>query len=329
MAVLFFNFRTTAQSQAKLTTSASMAEGVYPGSSSFYYVESGGGIRKVENADPSKVKVKEWRVKLYKRGFPRTGNTNWGSISAPTAAAVMEKLKASQEFELRSNAFFGKGRVQDEVCTSFNPLGPIAILDGASGSAKDNDRGQAKEKLMEIVTQLKDFKDFKDKMMDMHDFVKNGPHGNFMESYIDEFTNAGLRAEATKTMLGDFTNSSMEKINARIAELDASMASLKSKKQKLANTFSQQRKAPANPGLTVTGTNEEKILKLTNMLLDLSQKASSAATNENEKELNAINVQMVSVLRALIQIYRQDPDMKEAMGLLEQQLALLEESTKN
>jgi hypothetical protein len=98
------------------------------GQSSFY-IDNGGTLQKVENGDPTKIKVIEWQVRLYKSGKPKGSNDNWGLITGLTAQTVMEKLKKAQNFELSYNNWAGRGRVPDDVFTYFNALGPIAKVE--------------------------------------------------------------------------------------------------------------------------------------------------------------------------------------------------------
>ena len=97
-----------------------------------YYIRSGKNITKVENSDPSKLNVTEWQVLLFKKGAAKVVGTQWGMITGKSASYVMSQLKKDQDFELRFNAFIGKGRVQDDVFTCFNALGPVAVVEDAS-----------------------------------------------------------------------------------------------------------------------------------------------------------------------------------------------------
>ena len=89
-------------------------------SQSTFYIQDRNGISKVENGDPSQMDVNMWQVRLYNRGVPKSGDNYWGTIEGNSADEVMQKLKTQQEYELKINSFFGKGRVQDEKLTHFN-----------------------------------------------------------------------------------------------------------------------------------------------------------------------------------------------------------------
>lgn len=96
---------------------------------STFYIQNGSDITRVENKNPEELETIEWQVRLYKKGASKIGKSYWGIIKGKTADDVMSKLTSDQEFEIKFNIFIGKGSVQNDILTHFNPLGPIAIID--------------------------------------------------------------------------------------------------------------------------------------------------------------------------------------------------------
>ncbi|TCC82693.1 hypothetical protein [Pedobacter hiemivivus] len=328
---LLVSFRSSGQKNATLTRSASMAEGVR-NIQSTYYVQSKGNISKVENSDASRVKVKEWRVRLYKKGAPRTGNSNWGSISASSAEEVMKKLKAEQEFELRSNAFFGKGRVQDEICTHFNPLGPIAVLD------EDTEKVAAEKRAAELYAKSVDIYETFLEVKDNVDALRgvDNPYsgvGNNFKEYAETVKDVTIQTRMIQKMFTEFTDKTMNNIYQKMKVFDSKMDGVQRTGQQLKQSTQKLRennssKSPIDPSLNISGTNEEKIAKLTNMLVDLTNELASASQRENVAAINATTNKMIFVLRALVKLYALDPDTKEMSVVLQQQLNALEEASK-
>jgi hypothetical protein len=94
-----------------------------------FYTQTGNGTLTLVNGEPSQFKTSEWLVRLYRRGEATSGYGYWGTIKANSYDEVIDKLKKSQEFELHFNSFIGKGPVEDETFTHFNPSKPIAELE--------------------------------------------------------------------------------------------------------------------------------------------------------------------------------------------------------
>jgi Flp pilus assembly protein TadD len=104
--------------------------------SSGFWVWNGTSLTRVYDDNTSQFVVREWQVWLYNMGQPTGGKNYWGMMSGRTSAEVMQKLKNDQESELRSNNFFGNGRVPSQKLGHFNPLGPIAVVERPSPKPK-------------------------------------------------------------------------------------------------------------------------------------------------------------------------------------------------
>ncbi len=93
-----------------------------------YWIDDGRGLTlTVAHGDPDEVKPDRWQVRLYKNGVTPGGPNYWGSITGKSAREVMDKLKRSQDFQVRYARWAGYD-YRTEVLTYFNPIGPIAVM---------------------------------------------------------------------------------------------------------------------------------------------------------------------------------------------------------
>jgi hypothetical protein len=111
--------------------------------SSGFWVWNGTSLTRVYDNNTSQFVVREWQVWLYNMGKPTGGKDYWGMLTGRTSEEVMQRLKQDQGFELRSNNFFGKGRVPSQTLGNFNPLGPIAIVERPAPKATPTPRPAA------------------------------------------------------------------------------------------------------------------------------------------------------------------------------------------
>ncbi len=89
-----------------------------------YWVLDRGELRPAYD-DPARLAAKEWHVRLYRAGETPVGRNYWGVETGQSAAEVMERLKASQNFERRYERWCQCPR---GASTHFNPVGPIAVI---------------------------------------------------------------------------------------------------------------------------------------------------------------------------------------------------------
>jgi hypothetical protein len=92
-----------------------------------YFVYDGSVATRIEG-DAAQTNYKQWRVWLFKKNAMAANRPegSWGTISGNSAADVMKKLKASQEFEKQYERWCACTWGQD---TFFNSVGPIAITE--------------------------------------------------------------------------------------------------------------------------------------------------------------------------------------------------------
>jgi hypothetical protein len=186
-----------------------------------FYIQKGNGITKIENTNPSQIKAKEWQVRLYKKGVTKTGNSYWGTIKGKTASEVMIKLKSNQDFELRFNTFIGKGNVQDDVFTNFNPLGPIAIIDESLIEKSPNK--DSFEKLTELTGMAKEHFSTYSEVKNKLDVILKGKPTNAFDNvgyvfreYTSNLKDAFLQINSLRKLLENNISVSMDKINKEI-----------------------------------------------------------------------------------------------------------------
>ena len=220
----------------------------------FYYVQRGNQINRVPG-DPSTVQAKKWKVLLYKRGESTTGKGYWGVIDGSSAAQVMKKLKGDQEFELKYNAFFGKGLTQDPIYTNFNPLGPIAVLDDHDTQEPPDKPGS--DQLKQATATLKDyFKAYTEAKTKLDVIIKGRTttpfdnYGQVFREYTGNLRDAIGDLLRVKDLVNSSSSSQMNQITAAINQMDIAIAktreSAKSTKSIIAQNSDQN--ATANDG---------------------------------------------------------------------------------
>lgn len=192
-------------------------------SQSSFYVQKDNNIIEIENEDPYKLDVKEWQIRLYKKGQPTKGNLYWATIKGSTIDVVNKSLRISQEFELKSNEFFGKGRVQNDVTTNFNPFGPIAIIDSRA-ALTNTDQGQYKiselsERTLDAYETYKEVKDGLDIIIKGEDNLYGNIGNNFKE-YTDNLREVFTQISSLQKLLNNNTQQYIDKINQSIKEID-------------------------------------------------------------------------------------------------------------
>lgn len=201
------------------------------------YIQKGTNIVKVENCNTDQIKAKEWTVRLYKKGAPKTGNSYWGTIKAATADEVMAKLKSQQDFELRFNNFIGKGSVQDDILTHFNPLGPIAIIDETKASELPLDEAQKKiadqyEKAVDLFYTGLDVKNNLDVIVKGKENPYADIGSNFMQ-YAEGLKDAVLQIRLVQNLLNKSTSNTLQNINKQIKEIDNKLNDVQAKQTKI------------------------------------------------------------------------------------------------
>lgn len=189
-----------------------------------FYIQNGNSIAKVENRNPDQVKAKEWKVRLYRKGAPRSGNSYWGTINGNSAKEVMSKLKVDQDFELRFNAFIGKGQVQNNVLTNFNPLGPIAVVEDDESKDEESaeEESTSKKNLNDLSVLNEDAKqlleDYNDVKKKLDIILKGKPVtafdnvGNVFKEYTSNLKNAFKQVDLLRNMLSKNLNADITKI---------------------------------------------------------------------------------------------------------------------
>jgi hypothetical protein len=119
-----------------------------------FYMDKGDGHLTLVNGYADEINATVWLYRLYKAGEPTQGNNFWGVVIGSTLENAKKRLESSQDFELRYNAFMGKGRTQDKTYTHFNPLGPIARMDDNN---YDSDKQKAGTTYQHIYETAKDY----------------------------------------------------------------------------------------------------------------------------------------------------------------------------
>lgn len=92
-----------------------------------YWIKSGNLVQAGSIRAPDSSLIEEWQIILYRPGEAHTGRGGWGLLTRKTAEAVMKQLHSAQEFDIAYARFMG-GNPHTETMTSFNPMGPIAVL---------------------------------------------------------------------------------------------------------------------------------------------------------------------------------------------------------
>lgn len=208
-----------------------------------FYIQVGKTIRKIENEDPKKIKVKEWQIRLYKKGQPKSGEHYWSIIHGGTTSEVITRLKISQEFELNFNSFVGKGRVQDEILTHFNFLGPIGIIELPTSKEEKSKKGIEKiiasykkankfyeeyKKILKLRSTIKKATDFGKKQKPSTPFDN---FGKVFKEYTDNLKGALSQVYSLKKLLNTSTDLRLDKINQLVNEIDKKFATTENKQK--------------------------------------------------------------------------------------------------
>jgi hypothetical protein len=207
-------------------------------SQSTFYIQNGNSVSKVENGDPSQLNVSAWQVRLYKRGASKSGNNYWGKIEGGSANEVMQKLRAGQEFELKFNAFIGKGRVQDPVLTNFNPLGPIAITDASilTQSPTEEKIAQTSETYNKAGDYLNAYFEAKKRL----DVILKGKtinpfdnYGSVFKEYTSNLKDAIKQTISLRTLLLNNASVNIDRVEQQIASIDDKFEKANTNNQRL------------------------------------------------------------------------------------------------
>jgi len=186
-----------------------------------FYIQKGSYIYRDENNDPKQINAIEWQVRLYKKDSPKNGNSYWGIIKGRTADEVLTKLKSDQDFELKFNKFIGKGYIEDDVFTHFNPLGPIAIIEESKLEESSNESNY--DKLLEVIEKAKDYYDDYSEVYKILKAEPIGPYDNFGNVFKDYTENLKLvfkNVDKLKNVLFDNTDNKLGQINSDISKID-------------------------------------------------------------------------------------------------------------
>ena len=264
-----------------------------------YYIQNGNNITKVDNVNLSQLNVKEWRVLLYKRGASKSGGNYWGKIKGSSADEVMQELKTEQEFELKFNAFIGKGSVQDESLTHFNPLGPIAVLDAStsSESATEEKIGQTSEIYNKAGEYLIAFFDAKKRL----DVILKGKtinpydnYGSVFKEYSSNLKDAIKQIISLRSLLGNNASVTMSKIEQKITSIDSKLETANTNHENL-NTLISENQNKTNESVNVKNNTSNQLL-LSNF--PNKYKTSVQTVLESGKEISSIKASIPPELTA-------------------------------
>ncbi len=296
-----------------------------------FYVFDGKNLTKVERGDPNEIKVVEWQVWLYKAGKSTTDKRNhWGTISSRTAAGVMAKLKNEQDFELRYNAWAGRGRVPDEVLTNFNPVGPIAIVERTSQAqtSKDAQRLIPKETWDRMQSTFERAGEYYEGYQNIAEILSKEPKtqtpfdnvGNVLREYRDNLQDAMAKVAQLRQMLEETTSPALNDLYRSLDELTRQLDSVQVSARRVSQGFgisesvlipSQPPRGNENPIPTtrITDTIDaetERLLKEFENIDPTDPDATMRRVNQIARELaRTINADPEST-----------PDMKELAKLL-------------
>ena len=284
---------------------------------STYYIRSGKTITKVENSDPSKLNVTEWQVLLFKKGAARVMGTQWGIITGKSASQVMSQLKKDQDFELRFNSFIGKGKVQDDVFTNFNALGPVAVVENASSNKQINDANNStfQEKITKVKNVYDQVKEYYDNYHEIVGII-NEPKpqtpfdnvGQVFKEYSDNLKEAFHRVSSLQNQLQNGINLSMAQIDKSINEINTNLNVVKNNskiiKQKL--NINQEGKLSQNKPTKGSAEECDKI----------SEQLTTAFTNIDPNNPDAAYKEIKRLSKLLAKCIHDDPDSDQKMKSL-------------
>ena len=312
-----------------------------------FYIDNGSTLQKVENGDPTKIRVIEWQVRLYKTGQPRSGNGHWGMITGRTAASVMEKLKKAQNFELSYNNWAGRGRVPDPVNTHFNALGPIAKVEREQ-SAQEKERNKKrlipKETLDRIEGAYKRARDYREAFDIIPEIIGdseakgNNPFhgvGDNLREYMDKLRDALEKLRILRDKL-DATNApAIDEINRSLDEINHALDEARDNAKKVSGSMGlkegdlipdDKQSSTANPPDT-TIANEQKRREIEGQLEKLSKQLSSAFESYDPSNPEAVFQEINNVARQMLRLVETDPQSDADMKELARTLLSITETT--
>jgi hypothetical protein len=279
-----------------------------------YYIRSGKNITKVENSDPSKLNVTEWQVLLFKKGAAQVVGTQWGLITGKSSSQVMSQLKKDQDFELRYNAFMGKGRVQDAVFTNFNALGPVAVVENASSNQQKDDANNSP--LVEKLTKVKQVYDqVKEYYDDYHSIMEvvNEPKpqtpfdnvGQVFKEYSDNLKEAFLRVNSLQNQLQKGMNLSIAQIDKNINEINNNLSVVKNNSKVIKQKLNINQGSKSSQGKAPKGSTEE--------FDKLSEQLTNAFANIDPNDPDAAYSEIKRISKLLAKHIQDDPDSDQKM----------------
>jgi methyl-accepting chemotaxis protein len=312
-----------------------------------FYVDNGRGVSKVENGDSTQIKVTEWQVRLYKKGQSTGGNDQWGLITGKSAQSVMEKLKKAQDFELRYNAWAGKGRVPDDVFTHFNPLGPIAVVE-----REPTEREQALDKKRLIPKEIWDriqnayerAKGYYEGYQRIGEITSKEPKlktpfdnvGDVFREYTDNLREAFERVADLRRRLEGITTPSIDEINRAIDEINRSLDAARNNASRVSSGLGIKEEEIILPnttpkpdgqsvsGDTPSGKNNSEIDR---KLEELAKQLESAFENIDPNNPEAVFQRVNSIARQMLNLVEKSPDSDANMKELARLLLSITETT--
>jgi hypothetical protein len=227
------------------------------------YIQKGSNVVKIDNCNSDQIKAIEWVVRLYKKGTPKSGNSYWGTIKAATAGEVMTKLESEQNFELRCNAFFGKGRVQNDILTYFNPIGPIAIIEASA--LKESANEEKVEQTSEIYNKAGKYLDAYFEAKKRLDVILKGKlvnpydnYGSVFREYTSNLKDAIKQVISLRTLLRNNASATMAKIDQQIASIDTKLEIANNNHEKF-NTLINESQSKSDETLNTKNSTVNKL----------------------------------------------------------------------
>jgi hypothetical protein len=282
---------------------------------STYYVRNGKNLTKVENSDPSKLKISEWQVLLFKKGDPHVAGKEWGMITGKSAGQVMSQLKKDQEFELKYNAFIGKGRVQDDVFTNFNPLGPVAVVENSSSSNQQNNNTNNstwQEKLTKVKNVYDQVKEYYDGYHQIVEIISEPKPqtpfdhvGEVFKEYSDNLKEAFLRVSSLKNQLQNGVNLSLEQIDKSIHEINNNLSVVKNNARVIRQKLNINDSNQLSQNKTAKGSTKD--------FDKLSEQLTNAFANIDPNDPDAAYKEIKRLSKLLAKSIEDDPDSDQKM----------------
>lgn len=289
-----------------------------------YYIRNGNQISKVEHSDPTKVNAKEWQVLLFKRGASKTPGTQWGLISGKSAEEVMHKLKSNQDFEIRYNKWAGKGAVQDEVYTHFNPLGPVAVVEKSSPGKSSKQDNELKEKLNKVLTVYNNVKEYLDNQEKIAKILSESNTetpfddvGNVFKEYTENLKQAFQRVSDLQNRLQRGMNISMEQIDININEINKNLQVVRTNSGILsAKTDNPKQNENTGQGNTSNNTENSSPHKTGADFEKLTEELISATGNIDPNNPKASYINLQKIISRLAKAISEDPEADQSMKKL-------------